>query len=309
MDKNRRILIAILVIVVFAVVLAIIQISITMQRQATLGARITLAEGPGVGVVRVYGRIESTGDMLSQANADYVVKRLDELAQDSRIKAIVVRINSPGGTVAATQEIYNKILSLKKKNIPIVASMGDLAASGGYYIASACNAIVANYGTITGSIGVIAIAPNLRGLFEKLGIRMNVIKSGKYKDILASYRELSPEELQLIQQIIDTSYKKFVHDVAVGRNMAESDIMPYADGRVFTGSQAVEYKLVDELGTFEDAVNKARQLAKLPEDSAVYEDTASPIERILATMSSFVKPKLEQYIPTNYSLVEYSYMP
>jgi len=309
MDKNRRILIAILVIVVFAVVLAIIQISITMQRQATLGARITLAEGPGVGVVRVYGRIESTGDMLSQANADYVVKRLDELAQDSRIKAIVVRINSPGGTVAATQEIYNKILSLKKKNIPIVASMGDLAASGGYYIASACNAIVANYGTITGSIGVIAMAPNLRGLFEKLGIRMNVIKSGKYKDILASYRELSPEELQLIQQIIDTSYKKFVHDVAVGRNMAESDIMPYADGRVFTGSQAVEYKLVDELGTFEDAVNKARQLAKLPEDSAVYEDTASPIERILATMSSFVKPKLEQYIPTNYSLVEYSYMP
>jgi protease-4 len=290
-------------------VLAIIQISITMQRQATLGARITLAEGPGVGVVRVYGRIESTGDMLSQANADYVVKRLDELAQDSRIKAIVVRINSPGGTVAATQEIYNKILSLKKKNIPIVASMGDLAASGGYYIASACNAIVANYGTITGSIGVIAIAPNLRGLFEKLGIRMNVIKSGKYKDILASYRELSPEELQLIQQIIDTSYKKFVHDVAVGRNMAESDIMPYADGRVFTGSQAVEYKLVDELGTFEDAVNKARQLAKLPEDSAVYEDTASPIERILTTMSSFVKPKLEQYIPTNYSLVEYSYMP
>jgi protease-4 len=187
--------------------------------------------------------------------------------------------------------------------------MGDLAASGGYYIASACNAIVANYGTITGSIGVIAIAPNLRGLFEKLGIRMNVIKSGKYKDILASYRELSPEELQLIQQIIDTSYQKFVHDVAVGRNMAESDIMPYADGRVFTGSQAVEYKLVDELGTFEDAVNKARQLAKLPEDSAVYEDTASPIERILATMSSFVKPKLEQYIPTNYSLVEYSYMP
>lgn len=309
MDKNRRILIAILVILVFAVVLAIIQISITMQRQATLGTRITLAEGPGVGVVRVYGRIESTGDMLSQANADYVIKRLDELAQDSRIKAIVVRINSPGGTVAATQEIYNKILSLKKKNIPVVASMGDLAASGGYYIASACNAIIANYGTITGSIGVIAIAPNLRGLFEKLGIRMNVIKSGKYKDILASYRELSPEELQLIQQIIDTSYQKFVHDVAVGRNMAVSDIMPYADGRVFTGNQALEYKLVDELGTFEDAVNKARQLAKLPEDSAVYEDTASPFERILATMSSLVKPKLEQYINTNYSLVEYSYLP
>jgi len=309
MDKNRRILIAILAMVVFAVVLAIIQISITMQRQMTIGARINLTEGPGVGIVRVYGRIEATGDMMAQANADYIVKRLDALAQDSRIRAIVIRINSPGGTVAATQEIYTKILSLRKKNIPIIASMGDVAASGGYYIASACNAIVVNYGTITGSIGVIAMAPNLKGLFDKLGIRMNVIKSGRYKDILAMHREISPEELQLIQQIIDSSYQKFVHDVAAGRNMAVSDIMPYADGRVFTGNQAVEYKLADELGSYDDALNKARTLAKLPDDSAVYDDTASPIERLLMTMSSFFKPKLEQMVNSQYSLVEYSYLP
>jgi len=167
--------------------------------------------------------------------------------------------------------------------------MGEIAASGGYYVASACNYIVANHGTLTGSIGVIAMSPNLRGLFQKIGIDMNVIKSGKYKDILSSFRDIRPEERELIQEIIDSSYHKFLKDVALGRNQNESDIQPIADGRVMSGETALKYKLVDMLGTFEDAIDKARQLAKLPEDSAVYEEMKSPFEQMFFRMEGMLR--------------------
>jgi protease-4 len=315
MDKNRKIVISILILLVLSSVLAIIDISLNMQ-----GAKREVYPigapgiGPGVGIVRVYGPIavsDPAGPFEMNAGSDAVLDRLSQLESDGRIRAIVVRINSPGGTVAATQEIYDKLMRLRKKNIILVASMGELAASGGYYIASACNYIFANHGTITGSIGVIAMSPNLRGLFDKLGIRMNVIKSGRYKDILASYRELGPDERDLIQQMIDSSYQKFLKDVSLGRNVPIADIEPYADGRVMNGVTAVERKLVDGLGSMEDALMKARELAKLPEDSAVYDEIRSPLEKILMSMGAIFKARspLEQRMLGGYPAVEYRYQP
>lgn len=288
MDRNRKLLISILALLVLSSVIAIVDISMNMQQKRGVGISLPGPQvGPGIGIVRIEGPIQMVGSgspLGGVPGAEMVIRRLNELEQNSDIKAIVIRINSPGGTVSATQEIYQKLWRLRKKNIPLIASMGEIAASGGYYIASACNVIVANHGTITGSIGVIAMSPNLRGLFEKLGISMTVIKSGRYKDILSTFREISPEERQLIQEIIDSSYRKFLKDVALGRNMNESDIEPIADGRVMGGETALKHKLVDMLGTFEDAVDKARQMAKLSEDAPVYDETRSPLEQLLFDM-------------------------
>ncbi len=316
MDRNRKIIVSILALMVLSAVLAVIDISLRMRH--TERTRYTLDSphvGPGVGVVRVSGPIqfsEGTEGLFMGAGAEAVLDRLGQLDSDSRIRAVVVRINSPGGTVAATQEIYQKLMKLRSKNVVLVASMGDVAASGGYYIASACNYIVANPGTITASIGVIAVSPNLKDLFQKLGIRMNVIKSGVYKDILASYRDLSEDERRLIQAIIDSSYNQFLRDVAKGRNVAIDDIRPHADGRVMNGESAVEAKLVDELGGFEAAVDKARKAAKLPEDAPLYDEIRSPIDQFFMSLQgAFAKSMgLERaLIRSGSHLVEYRYQP
>jgi protease-4 len=190
--------------------------------------------------------------------------------------------------------------------------MGEIAASGGYYIASACDKIVANHGTLTGSIGVIIMSPNLRDLFRKLGIDMVVIKSGKYKDILNSFREMTEEERTLIQELIDSSFQKFVADVAAGRNMSQDDIMPYADGRIMTGDKARQVKLVDVVGTFEDAVNEARKLAKLSDNSAVYDEIKSPFQQFLFSLEGMFRGGSvmeRRFSLDSYNILQYRYMP
>jgi protease-4 len=315
MDRNRKILIAIFALLILSSILAIVDISLKMQGVKREIYPFTAPQiGPGVGIIRITGPIMFTddGDPFSlKYGSEAILKRLNELEEDDRIKAIIVRINSPGGTVAATQEIFQKLLKLRKKNIPLVASMGDIAASGGYYLASACNYIYANHGTITGSIGVIAVAPNLKGLFEKLGIKMNVIKSGKYKDLLASYRDISEEERELIQQMIDSSYQKFLKDVSLGRNIPIGDIEPYADGRVMNGSSALESKLIDGIGGLESALAKAKELAELPEDAAVYDEIRHPLEQFLMSMeNAFMRHSdLERRLKVKHTMIEYRYQP
>ena len=313
MERERKLTVAILAMLILVAVIAIVDISFKIEEKRSSQLKLVIPDtGAGVGIVRVEGPIElssPSGPFGLPAGAESVVNRLDALAKDGSIKAVVIRINSPGGTIAATQEIYEKVMKLRKKNIPVVASMGDVAASGGYYIAAACNHIVANYGTVTGSIGVIAFSPNLRRLFDKFGIQMNVIKSGKYKDILATHRDMTGEERALLQEMIDSSYKKFVKDIAVGRNMSESDIMKIADGRVMSGSTALENKLVDQNGTFEDAIMKARELAGLSEDCPVYEENVSPFNQVFGQLNRFLGnrsiPGSEMFYP-DYKL-EYRY--
>ena len=279
---------------VLSTVVAIIDITTSIKEDSP-GKKFSMTApqfGPGVGLVRVSGPIDMEGSsspFAPPSGAMAVVDQLDRLSKNSDIRAVVVRINSPGGTVGASQEIYQKIWKLRKKNIPVIASMGDIATSGGYYIASACDFIMANHGTITGSIGVIALSPNMTGLFDKLGISMNVIKSGPYKDSLASYRNLSAGERRLLQEMINTSYEKFVEDVSLGRNMPQRAIRPYADGRVFTGMAAKKYKLIDEIGTFEDAVNKARELAGLSENAPFYKGGDNPLEDFFMGLQGVMK--------------------
>ena len=315
MERDRKILVAILAVLVLTAVLAITDISLGMKERKGNGYRMASPGfGPGIALVRIEGPIglDVTGPFGTSSGAEAIIRQLGEIEKDSSVKAVVVRINSPGGTVAATQEIYQKLWKLRKKNIPLVASMGEIAASGGYYVASACNVITANYGTITGSIGVIAYSPNLKRLFEKLGISMNVIKSGKYKDILATHRDITDEERKLLQSLIDSSYRKFLKDVALGRNMNQADIEPWADGRVFSGEEALEHKLVDALGTLDDALDKAREMAKLSADCPVYDSTGGPFQEFFKSLKGIANPAfaagnwIDQY---NGHRLEYRYMP
>jgi protease-4 len=201
-----------------------------------------------------------------------VIEQLDTFNSNPAIKAIVVRIMSPGGSVGPSQEIYDKILEVSSEK-KVVASLADVAASGGYYVAAAADKIVSNPGTITGSIGVIAEFPNWEKLFEKIGITQAVVKSGEFKDLGNPNRPLTEEEKALLQGVIDDVYKQFLKAIVDGRGMEIENVLPYADGRIFSGKQALSYGLVDELGGLEAAVRLAGTLGGIEgKPEVVYPD-------------------------------------
>ncbi|MGA1474798.1 MAG: signal peptide peptidase SppA, partial [Prochlorothrix sp.] len=187
--------------------------------------------------------------------------------EEQKFPALLLRINSPGGTVGDSQEIYNALVRLQEK-VKMVASFGNISASGGVYIAMGVPHIMANPGTITGSIGVILRGNNLKELLDKVGVSFKVIKSGPYKDILSFDRELTEAEQQILQDLIDSSYGQFVQTVAQGRNLSEETVRSFADGRIFTGEQAQALGLVDRLGSEEDARRWLAELAELDPEKA-----------------------------------------
>ena len=185
------------------------------------------------------------------------LKKLEKIDEDPEVKAVVVRINSPGGAVAPSQEIYQAVKNLKK---PVVASMGSVAASGGYYVACAAKKIYANPGTITGSIGVIMEFVNMEKLYEWAKVKRYSIKTGKFKDAGAEYHDMDPEARALLQGMVDDVLKQFKEAVSTGRKIPMEQLDRLADGRVFSGAQAKGVKLVDELGGIQDAINEAAKL-------------------------------------------------
>ncbi|MBI4056602.1 MAG: signal peptide peptidase SppA [Elusimicrobia bacterium] len=215
-----------------------------------------------VGWVSIHGPIfESQSGRIWDLGVQQWVHRLNALAEKPEIKAIVLDINSPGGSVGSVQELHDQIAKVRKQHKkPVVALFGDVAASGGYYIASACDKIVAHPGTLTGSIGVIFNVTNVQGILAKLGIKMDAIKSGKHKDIGSPTRPMTPEEKQILQGLIDDAYSQFLAAVSEGRRMPLEKVKPLADGRIYTGRQAQSMGLVDALGGAEEAVQLAAQL-------------------------------------------------
>jgi protease-4 len=208
-----------------------------------------------VGVIPIEGIIGDAGEIIDQIN---------EFADSKDIRAVVLRIDTPGGSVAPSQEIYQAVRELRKKK-KVVVSMGSVAASGGYLIAVAADRIVANPGTITGSISAVMHHANLEELLKKVGVRSSVIKSGKFKDIGSPVREMTKEEQSLIQGIVDDIYDQFVRIVSENRKIPLSKIVRLADGRIFTGRQAKELGLIDDLGGLQDAVLLAGRLSGMKE--------------------------------------------
>jgi len=219
--------------------------SLTSPSQAEIFAR------QGIGVVDVKGVIVESEETIEQ---------LVSFRENEKVLAIVLRVDSPGGTVGASQEIYEEV---RRTNAikPVVASMGSVAASGGLYVSLGAAQIVANAGTLTGSMGVIFKFANLEGLFEKIGYKSEVVKSGKLKDIGSSSRPMTEEERQMLQGLIDIVHGQFVQAAVESRAVPEEKVRRIADGRIFSGQQAKEYGLVDQLGNFTDAVLLAAELA------------------------------------------------
>jgi protease-4 len=221
-----------------------------------LGERGELGLGGGrVALVEVQGLIVS---------AEQVVRELEEHLEDPSIRAVVVRVETPGGVVGPSQEIHDAIARVRSRPKPVVVSMGAVAASGGYYLAVAANHIVANPGTLTGSIGVLMQLAEVEGLLRKVGIHFEVIKAGRHKDVGNFARPMTPEERAILQGLLDDMYDQFVTAVATDRRLPRTTVLDLADGRVYSGRKAKELGLVDSLGGLEEAVRTAGRLAGIP---------------------------------------------
>lgn len=212
-----------------------------------------LFAGDRIGVVRVEGAI---------AGSERVNQWVQRMRTDSSIRGVVLRINSPGGGVAPSQEIFRAVRRLAEAK-PVVASMGSVAASGGYYVACGADVVVANPGSITGSIGVKAQLPNVRELMDKVGLKQQTIVSGEFKDAGSPTEPLSPREKRYFQELVDDLFEQFVRDVARGRDMKVDEVRSLADGRAYTGSQAEKLGLVDELGGMHAAVQRVKEMSGL----------------------------------------------
>jgi protease-4 len=247
---------------------------------------LDLSTDDRIALIRVEGVILDSQTTISE---------LKRFSENPSVKAIVIRIDSPGGGVVPSQEIYNAVKQVRSKhNKAVIASMGSVAASGGYYIAAATDRIVANPGTLTGSIGVIMETANVEGLLQKIGVEGVVIKSGKYKDVGSPLRKMSTDERGLLQGVMDDVHKQFIEAVAEGRSLELRAAQALADGRIFTGRQAKEAKLVDELGDLEDAIQLAAEVVGIEGEPKVIEPRRRfSLREILDSKLSMLFPKLD----------------
>lgn len=200
-----------------------------------------------IGIVDITGLI---------TDSQYITNQVKKFRQDKRIRGIILRIDSPGGAVGPSQEIYDEVLKTRESGKTIYASMGALAASGGYYIASAAEKIFANPGTLTGSIGVIMAFSNAKGLMEKIGLQPEIVKAGEYKDIGSPARAMTQKERNLLQSVVTDVHQQFIEAVASGRDISVAEVTKIADGRILTGRQAYSLNLVDQMGGLQVSIDQ-----------------------------------------------------
>lgn len=238
-----------------------------------------IVEGGGpdrVALIELTGVIGAPADAFSlQISHESLLSQIRQAARDERVKAVVLRVDSPGGGVVASSEIHAELLRLKETGKPLVVSMGGTAASGGYYVSAPADRIYANPDTLTGSLGVILSTLNYGEAFERLGLESYVYKSGELKDIGSPTRPPTAEEQAVLQAIVDEAYEGFVRVIVEGRGLPEEQVREIADGRVYTGTQARELGLVDRLGNRDDAIAGAKELAGL--------ETATVVQYIEST--------------------------
>ena len=221
-----------------------------------------LPGGRKVAVVEVAGVIGVWTDR--GLDTDTIIRTLGEYRDDPTVRAVVLRIDSPGGVVAPTQEIVTAVRRLREAKKPVVASLGSVAASGGYYVAVSADRIFASPGTLTGSIGVVMQLANVEGLLKKVGVEYVVVKAGAYKDVGNFARAMTPEERRILQNLLDDVYDQFIAAVAEGRRLEPGAVRAFAEGRIYSGRQAHGLKMVDDLGGLEDAIEAAAKMAGLP---------------------------------------------
>ena len=261
-----------------------------------------LPGGAKVAVVEVEGVIGIGADR--GLDTESIIRTLAEYRDDPAVRAVVLRIDSPGGVVAPTQEIFTAVRRLREAKKPVVASLGSIAASGGYYVAVSADRIFASPGTLTGSIGVVMQLANVEGLLKKVGVEYVVVKAGAYKDVGNFARAMTPEERRILQSLLDDVYDQFITAVAEGRGLEPQAVRAFAEGRIYSGRQAQGLKMVDEMGGLEDAIEAAAKMAGLPpKPKVIYprrrfslrellrnEWGLGPVSRMLPSMQTLGQP-------------------
>jgi len=273
------------IIIIFCIVLIPVFIGIFLSNTSNGDENLFTFEKQQkkIGLVKIYDIIYSS---------DEYVEQLRQLRKDNSIAGVILRINSPGGGVAPSQEIFEEVMRYKDIQKPIVVSMGNVAASGGYYIASPAKKIFACPGTITGSIGVIFQFPHYYKLLDKIGINMTTLKCGEYKDVGNPNRELTEKEKKYLQNLLDNTYQQFIDDVSIARNIDKTRVRNLAEGRIYTGKQAKEAGLVDSLGGYQVAVSYLKKILDLPEKTKIIEKKSQP-----GFLKEILSENLERYLP------------
>ncbi|MCX8116363.1 MAG: signal peptide peptidase SppA [Desulfobacterota bacterium] len=293
--KRKRILVGLMVIAGLLTFFFLLLFFI--GQHALRSTASTFAFGDKIAIIEIRG-------LITQSQA--IIDELHQHRDDAGVKAIVLRIDSPGGGVGPSQEIYREVMKVKTEHHKkVVTSMGSVAASGGYYIASASDLIVANPGTITGSIGVLMEFTNIEELFKKIGIKGVVIKSGEHKDLGSPFREMTPEERRLLQGVIDNVHEQFIQAVAEGRKMDRAKVAQVADGRILTGEQAKALGLVDQLGNLQDAIDAAAKMVGIEgEPQIVYPKRKFSLLELLieGVTDALLKGLREKGVELNYRL-------
>jgi protease IV len=271
-------------------------------------------ERPGIAVFDINGVIsfdEQRNFMgLGQRGAASIAEAIRHFSENKLVRGLVLRVNSPGGSVAATQEIYNAVKRFREGGKPVVVSMGDVAASGGYYVACAATSIFANPGSITGSIGVIMSSPNLSGLYDWVHIQWNVIKSGRFKDIMSPLRTMTEEERKLLSEMVQDAYLQFFDAVHGSREITREKLENLAQGQVFSGRQAQQEGLIDEVGDFEAALAEAAKLAGISgRPYLIYEKQSYSLLDILGMGVSLARAEPRSLLPGLDRIARQSAMP
>ncbi|MCU0491880.1 MAG: signal peptide peptidase SppA [Chloroflexaceae bacterium] len=266
------------------------------QPAGSWGERVVSGSGPDrVVIIEVNGTIgvgggDVFGGGLSQ---DQLLSQIRQATEDPLVKAVVLRVDSPGGGVVASSELHAALKKLREADKHLVVSMGSVAASGGYYIATAAERIYANADTFTGSLGVILSLTNLEGTYEKIGLRTYVYKSGELKDIGSPDRPPTAEENAVLQGVVDQAYQGFVDVIVAGRNLPRDEVLRIADGRIYTGRQALDLKLIDALGGLDEAIAGAKELAELERALVVRYTSRSSLAALLEARLAQPQPQAD----------------
>lgn len=284
----KKVLKVILIISVATIFLAIGLASVNTNAPVILGDKIGL-----ININNVIGG-ESSSSIFEASRPSFLVQ-LRSAAKDPEIKALVLRIDSPGGSAGTSQELYQTVLRISEKGIPVVVSMGDIAASGGYYVAAGADYIFANGATITGSIGVIMEFVNFQELYDKIGVEFEVVKSGEFKDSGNANRSLTARELELYSDLIYDTWDQFVSDIVTARGLDREAVEAIADGRILSGRQALEVGLIDELGGLDEAIEKAKELANIQGAAEIKEYLDKPhfLDRLIQLINPLKEPAVQ----------------